>query len=58
MRVPAILYLALLDRLGDAWAYGALDYPHAAQLHTDTLNLIESLPSLGKFPKCSVRLSA
>jgi hypothetical protein len=58
MKLPAILYLALLDRLGDSWHYGALQYPGAAPLHADTLALIEALPGLARLPKCSVRISA
>jgi hypothetical protein len=57
LRLPAILYLCILDRLGEAWHYGQLGYAPAFGFFSDTLAVAESLPGKAGV-RASIRLTA
>ena len=56
--LPGILYLCLLDRLGDSWEHGQHQYPYAWWHYRETIDLMRELPSRVSSTRAAIRLTA
>lgn len=56
--LPSILYLLLLDRLGDSWTYGRAHYPYAFWHYRETLDLMHELSFRVSSKPAATRLTA
>lgn len=56
--LPAVLYLLVLDNLGDSWEYGRLHAPEAIEVFHKTLEFAVTFPSRTQSIRACIRLSA